>query len=418
MRKSVLLLTVIAALSARVVSAQPAPWAPERLTPGWVFTPSMVLGALHDSNVTLRAVNEPIRSEVVGLVNPRGELDFNGRHTHFNIGYSGALEAYRQFSELNRYEQKGRLEIRQQTGPRLNLRGQASYSRVPTTDRLASEAGVLPFIGIGSDHLEASGGFTLKTSPRTEIQGGISAQSIRFDRETPDDPDQFLRYLRNGHSYSPSVSTMYSISQHVSLGGSWSYRHSVVGDDQEVFNVQNLTGELAWQVAEHTTVRGGAGASYLKSDTTPLASASTLNTTVVPAPIERWGPAYHVGLDHLAGAVSVSGNYERSFVPSIGFGGLNANQRVSASAHVPFAGGRLIAGGNVAYGIIEPVDLFGVDFTLHSLWTQGTFGYQITRWLRTEAFVNRSHQTSTARGLVDRTRVGIEFVTAKPVRIQ
>lgn len=419
MRKSVIVLAALAMLAGREVNAQPAPWAPERLTAGWVFTPSMVLGVLHDSNVTLRAVNEPIRSEVVGLLNPRGELDFNGRHTHFNVGYSGALEAYRQFSALNRFEQKGRLEIRQQTGPRLNLHGQAGYSRVPTTDRLEFEAGVLPFIGIGSDHLEASGGFTLKTSPRTELHGGLSAQSIRFDRETPDDPDQFLRYLRNGHSYSPSASAMYSISQHVSLGGSWSYRHSVVGDDREVFDVQNLTGELSWQAAEHTTVRGGVGASYLKSDTAPFASVTTPPTGgAIATSTERWGPAYHVGFDHLAGAVSVSGNYERSFVPSIGFGGLNADQRVSASAHVPFAKGRLIAGGNVAYGIIEPVDLFGVDFTLHSLWTQGTFGYQITRWLRTEAFVNRTHQTSTARGLVDRTRVGIEFVTAKPVRIQ
>jgi hypothetical protein len=419
MRKSVLLLTIAGVVLARGASAQPAPWAPERLTPGWVFTPSMVLGVLHDSNVTLRAVNEPIHSEVVGLLNPRGELDFNGRHTHFNVGYSGALEAYRQFSELNRYEQKGRMEIRQQAGPRLNLHGQAGYSLVPTTDRLEFAAGVLPFVGIGSQHLGASGGFTLKTSPRMEIQGGLNLQSIRFDREAPDDPDQFLRYLRNGHSYTPSLGAMYSISQRLSLGASWSYRHSVIGDDQEVFNVQNLTGDFSWQAAEHTTVRGGLGASYLKSDTTLLTSTTSVGeVSVVATPVSRWGPAYHFGLDHSAGPVKVSGTFERSFVPSIGFGGLNANQRVSASAHVPFAKGRLIAGGNVAYGVIEPVDLFGVDFTLHSLWTQGSFGYQVTRWLRAEAFVNRTHQTSTARGLVDRTRVGIEFVTAKPVRIQ
>ena len=48
---------------------------------------------LHDSNVTLRAVNEPINAETVALLSPRGELDFNGRRTHFNIGYAGALEA-------------------------------------------------------------------------------------------------------------------------------------------------------------------------------------------------------------------------------------------------------------------------------------------------------------------------------------
>jgi hypothetical protein len=403
MRKSVFVLIVLALLPPGVALAQPAPWAPERLTPGWVFTPSVVLGVLHDSNVTLRAVNEPIRAEVVGLLNPRGEIDFNGRHTHLNIGYSGALEAYRQFSELNRYEQRGRFEIRQQTGPRVTLFSQASYARVPTTDRLDFGAGVLPFIGIGSEHFDVSGGFRGQPSPRTHIEAAISAQSIRFDRQTPNDPDQLLRYLRNGHSVSPSAGAMYSVTQHVSVGGAWSYRHAVVGEGQDIFDVQTTTADLSWQPAEHPTLRGGAGASYLTSDT---------------ADIKRWGPAYHLGLDHMEGRVALAAKYEHAFVPSIGFGGLNANQRLSGSAHVPLAQGRFTVGGNVAYGVIEPVDLLGVDFTLHSLWTQGSVGYQITRWLRTEAFVNRTHQTSTARGLVDRTRIGIEFVTAKPVRIQ
>ena len=417
MRRILIALAMLAVLAGRNVEAQSAPWAPERLTPGWVFTPSAVVGVLHDSNVTLRAVNEPIRSEAVGLINPRGELDFNGPRTHMNIGYSGAFEAYRELSELNRYEQKGRFDFRYQTGPRLQLRSQASVARVPTTDRLDFGAGVLPFIGIGSDSADVGGGFTLKTSPRTSIDGGINLQWVRFDREAPEDPDEFLRYLRNGRSVSPFVGAMYGITQRLSVGGAWSYRHAVVGEDQEIFNVQNLTGEVAWQATQYTSVRGGLGASYLTSDTIPLAAEFGV---IAPdaAAIDRWGPAYHLGFDHLAGQVKVSGKYERSFVPSIGFGGLNANQRVTASATVPFAQGRFIAGGNVSYGQIEPVDFFGVDFTLNSVWAQGTFGYQITRWLRTEAFINRSHQTSTARGLVDRTRIGIEFVTAKPVRIQ
>ena len=137
MRKSVMTLAMVAVmLMARVVNAQPAPWEPERLTPGWVFTPSIVFGGLHDSNVTLRAVNEPIRSEWVGLLNPRGEIDFNGRRTHMNAGYSGSLEAYRQFSELNRYEQVGRFELRQTAAEHLQLFAHAGYSKVPTTDRL------------------------------------------------------------------------------------------------------------------------------------------------------------------------------------------------------------------------------------------------------------------------------------------
>lgn len=403
MRKTVIFLLALIVLVAGDAAAQPAPWAPERLTPGWVFTPSAVFGVLHDSNVTLRAVNEPIRAEAVGLINPRGELDFNGRRTHLNIGYSGALEAYRQLSELNRYEQRGRLELRYQARQHLQLFSQASYARVPTTDRLDLGPGVLPFIGIGSEHGDISGGFHLQASPRVRVDGSVGAQTMRFDRSEPADPDALTRYLRNGHSFSPSVSAMYSLSEHVSVGGTWNYRHAVVGDGQDVFNVQSTTADVAWQATQYTTVRTGFGASHLTSPTEL---------------VDRWGPAYHAAIDHKAGRVAVSAKYERAFVPSIGFGGLNANQRLSGSAYVPLGNGRYTVGGNVSYGRIEPVDLLGVDFTLNSLWTQGTFGYQITRWLRTEAFVNRTHQTSTARGLVDRTRIGIEFVTAKPVRIQ
>jgi len=196
---------------------------------------------------------------------------------------------------------------------------------------------------------------------------------------------------------------MYDLSKHISVGAAWSYRHAVVNEEAQIINVHNATAEMAWQAAEHTTIRGGLGAAYLKSE-------SEL--------VSRWGPAYHLGVEHSEGRVEMSAKYERAFVPSIGFGGLSADQRFSGSAHVPFAKGRWIVGGNVAYGQIEPVELLGIDYTLNSLWTQGTVGYQVSRWLRAEGFYNRTHQTSTARGLVDRTRVGIEFVTAKPVRIQ
>jgi hypothetical protein len=405
MRNRVILLIAAALLIGRTAGAQPAPWEPERLTPGWVFTPSIVVGGLWDSNVTLRAVHEPIQSEWVGLLNPRGEIDFNGRRTHMNVGYSGALEAYRQFSELNRYEQFGRFELRQQATEHLQLFSTAGYSKVPTTDRLDIEAGVLPFIGIGSRHADVSGGFQLQTSPRTHVEGQVSVQAIRFERGESSEATEFDRYLRNGHSWSPMVGVMHSISERVAVGASWNYRHAAVGVglDEAVFDVQSETAEVAFQTGPHTTIRGGAGASYLTSSTEDL---------------QRWGPAYHAGIDHLAGRVSVAAKYEHAFVPSIGFGGLNANQRVSASAHVPLGNGRWTVSGSLAYGEIAPVDQFGLDFTLHSLWSQGTVGYQLTRWLRTEGFVNRTHQTSTARGLVDRTRVGIEFVTSKPVRIQ
>src|SRR5919109_698959 len=94
----VLLLSAIAVPAA----AQPAPWSPERVTAGWVFTPSFVLGVLSDSNPTTRNTGNVIDSEMVTLVNPRTEIDFNGRRAKFSAGYSGTLERYQELSELTR----------------------------------------------------------------------------------------------------------------------------------------------------------------------------------------------------------------------------------------------------------------------------------------------------------------------------
>jgi hypothetical protein len=64
------------------------------------------------------------------------------------------------------------------------------------------------------------------------------------------------------------------------------------------------------------------------------------------------------------------------------------------------------------------VEEIGLGFRTDSLWFGGALGFSLTRWLRAEAFYNGSHQTSTARGDIDRSRVGVQFVTFKAVRIE
>src|SRR6186997_829174 len=97
--------------------AQPAPWQPERLTAGWTFTPALGFGGLWDSNSTMRVTGDPPIEQWVGLINPRGELDFNGRRSRLSAGYSGSLQAYRELRELTRYEQLGRMQFRHSLTP-------------------------------------------------------------------------------------------------------------------------------------------------------------------------------------------------------------------------------------------------------------------------------------------------------------
>lgn len=381
--------------------AQPAPWQPERLTAGWTFTPGFVAGTMWDSNVTIRSQGNPQTQAWNALLSPRGELDFNGRRTRFNTGYAGALEEYRELHQLNRYEQRSRFEVRHQRTERLELVSGASYTVMPTTDRLELGAGSLPFVDIGSRLFDASGGFLLTVSPRMHVQGEYKFQDVRFDRSQVESTS-FL-FLRGGHSHSPAASAMYDLTRRLSVGGAWEYRHADLSGGEQAFDVQNSTGELAYKYSETTSVSGGAGIAHLSVSNTGLTTQ---------------GFTFHGGVEHKEGRVELSARYVRAFLPTFGFGGLTANQLVSVGAMLPFAMGRYYVSGGVTYSRTQPVEVLGVGFRLDSLWTNAAVGYQIARWLRAEGFYTGTHQNSSARGLIDRTRVGIQFVTFKPVRIE
>jgi hypothetical protein len=378
--------------------AQPAPWQPERTTAGWTFTPGVVLGTAWDSNVTVQTKGNPVRSEWVALVNPRGEVDYNGARTRFNLGYSGSLEAYRRFDELNRYEQRGRIELRHRASERLAAYARGGVMLSPTTDRLELAGAAVPFVDIGSKLITATSGITLDAGPRTHLEISYRFQDVRFD-ETDEDA---FRFLQGGYSHAPMATVMFDVTRRLSLGAGWQYERARIDEGRQTFDLQTGAAELAYRIAEFTTVRVGGGISYLQ------ATNGNLSTT---------GPAVHGGIQHNRGRATFNARFERSFTPSYTFGGITTNQSVSASARVAFAANRAYVLGGVTHGRTDPVEEIGLGFRTDSIWFNGALGVSLTRWLRAEAFYSGSHQTSTARGNIDRTRVGVQFVTFKPVRI-
>jgi uncharacterized protein (PEP-CTERM system associated) len=393
------MLLVAAALATGRAEAQPSPWQPDRLSPGWVFTPSMVVGGLWDSNVTVRNQGNPLIREWVGIVNPRGELDYNGRQLRFNTGYSGALEAYRNVSELNRYEQKARVLTQYRASARLQAVGRASYTITPTTDRL--ELGTLPFVDFGGRMFDASSGVTYATTPRTQIAGEYRFQHVTFDRD-----QNVVRntLLQGGYAHSPVVTVRHSLTERIAIGADWQYRRAIIAGGTQHFDVQSTLGEVSYQISPSTSVVGAAGASHL----------AIANTDV-----SMWGPALRAGLEHQVERTRLTVHYSKSFVPSFSFGGLAGNQEVTGSVRMPLTRtGRLEFNASVSYSRAEPVAALGVGYGLDSWWTNWSLGYMVSPWLRTEGFLSTMHQTSTIRGNIDRTRVGIQFVTFKPVRIQ
>ena len=378
-------------------AAQPAPWEPQRLTAGWTFTPSMAMGILRDSNVTLRNEGAPRLTEWVALLNPRGELDFNGRRTHFNAGYSGSLEAYREFNELNRFEQRGRMELRHSWSPRVSVESRATYSVAPTTDRLEVDA--LPFVDVGSRSFTAGAGVDARLSTRSTIGARYGVQQINFDHQTTGGAP--LRPLTEGRAHSVAGTYSYVAGPRVSLDSGWAYTRANMDTAIGQSDVQSIMGGVTYRLAEHTSVSAGAGVSYLQ------------------VPGERlWGPAVRGGIEQQAGRTSFSARYERSYVPSFGVGGMAGNQRLSIAARTPFGNGRAYAGGSLSYSRTEPVQSFLGSFGTRSFWVNGSVGYQVAPWLRAEGFVSNSHQTTDVQGNIDRVRVGVQFVTSKPLRLQ
>jgi hypothetical protein len=397
--RRVLLALVLSAAAAAPAAAQPAPWQPERMTAGWVFTPAISFGGMWDSNVTVRNENTPTTSELVALVNPRGEIDFNGRRAKFSAGYSGSLEAYREVDELTRYDQRGRLQARYQMTPRLQVNTQQQLTISPTTDQL--ELGGLPFTRVGSRMLDARGGFVFEVARRAKLTADYNFQWVNFDRAAESAPDFAL--LQCGHSHSPAVELRYQFSRRLDVGATWNYRHTLIDGGEQVFDSQDTRGFVSFQVGPATTVRGSAGLAHVAVDRTGETQT---------------GPSFGASLSHKAAQAVFDVGYERSFLPSFGFGGLSANEVFHTGVHVPLARGRMFAASGFTWRRTEPALAQAVAITLNSYWWNSSFGFHIARWLRTEAFYSLTHQASNAQGNVDRSRIGVQFVTSKPMRIQ
>lgn len=392
-------LTVAAAMSVSHAGAQTIPWQPPRLTPGWVFTPTMMVGGVWDSNVTVRNQGEEHLRELAATLSPRGELDYNGRRFRFNTGYSGEFEAYRQLNELNRYGQHARVSSEYRPSARLSTEARASYVDTPSTDRL--EIGTLPFIDIGGRSFDAVGGVRLTPMSRTTIAANYRFQRMSFDQDV-NVASQIL--LQSGYAHGTEAQVTHALTRRLSAGGSWEYQRATLDGGLQNYNVQTALGEVRYKFTPQTSVSGSAGASHLEVSSTA---------------ISVWGPSFRASLSHQLDRTSLNVSYSRNFVPSFSFGGLTGNQELAVMAQAPITrNGRLSATGAFTYTRLEPVLELGQTFQLDTLSTHATLGYQLSRWLRSEMFLVTMHQTSTARGNFDRTRVGIQFVTFKPVRIQ
>jgi hypothetical protein len=375
-----------------------------RVTPGWVFTPTVSLGITHDDNPVLAGRGSPSRDDILTDVRPGVDLTFTEKHTFLGTGYRGSIQRYRTLDEYDTYAQGGYIELRHQPSRRLTLSVRDNVTVSPTTD-MVEVAGV-PFTRTGSQSNNLTAALAGALTKRLQLSGDYHFEWFKFDRSQ----DPISSVLQGGRAHSVTVGARQSLSSRLKVGGDYTIQRAntgqppVVGGGEPLqiasFTIQNAEGSVAYEITPTIVVDGGAGVSYLS----------------LPGEIARTGPAGHVSLSKRTEHAFLTLSAKRSFVPAFGFGGSVSNQEVRATVRVPFARKRAYVDGGISWRDSEPV--LEQELRLQSLWLKTSVGYALQRSLRLEAFYDGTFQdTRIAGGQVDRNRIGVQVVTAHPMRL-
>ena len=409
------------ALVVIVGSAQPAaqgpsqPAAQDQRFAGWVVTPSITAGGGWDDNVLLanRGSNPP--SDYTSPVGPGLSLDFTGKRTKFNSGYNGSFTFYRTIDELTSAEHQFRASFHHRVTPRISIVADESFSRAPTTDALQL-AGV-PFYRVGSYTNTAGGGVDVALSKFTTLTTRYSWRTVSFDF------DQVARLaLYGGDAHEAELALSRALSPRLSVTGHYSYLRGTLGeaarvtsiDERGNFQIQSGGASATYRLTPTVTILGGAGIARMTGSAPQL---SLTDAALLPPTGAEVGPTVEAGVTwrgehHLASIM-----YQRSFIPSFGFGGTFQNEEWIANLHVPFARNRAYADASFSWYDNEP--LIVSQASLQTTWLSGKVGYRFNPWLAVEGYYDRSQQDAqVAGGNLDRNQVGFRIVAAKPMRLR
>jgi hypothetical protein len=389
----------------------------QRQYAGWVFTPSISVGGGWDDNVLLaNRANDP-PSDYTSPIGPSATLDFTGRRTHFSTAYNGAFTLYRTVGELNSFEHAFRASLHQRLSPKISIVAEESFFKAPTTD--AIELVGVPFYRVGSRTNTVNGGVDAALSKYTTMTARYSFRTVDFEEDT-----FTQRGLLGGHAQEASVTVTRLLSTRLSLSADYSYLRGTEGQATRVtsvstdgtFDIQSGGAGVNYRLTEFVNLTGGVGIARMSGteQLTGTVSPSVSNASLTSSEI---GPTFQAGISWRGEHHLASVSYQRSFIPSFGFGGTFQNEEWVANLRVPFARNRAYTEGAFAWFNNEP--LIEVQPTLRSTFFAGKLGYRLSRWLNAEGYYERSQQNAqVAGGNLDRNQVGFRFVATRPMRLR
>jgi len=365
---------------------------------GWTITPTFGISETYDDNISLFGINtaEEQNNDYVATYFPELDVHFAGKHTTFSTGYTGSFLDYRTYTELNRWDQRARVDFRRQESASLRWFAHGNVAVVPSTDLV--DLGGIPYRRTGARTANGRAGFEYSLSNRDSISETSDYQNIEFDREP------LTLSLRGGDVFESLTAWRHKVSSRLAVGTDYSFRRALVVGDPDVFFLHSTQAALDYELSPVWTMSGAAGMVYMQS------------TPTIPS---HAGPAYRISLERHREGRAFHVGYLRSYIPSFGFGGTVQNQSASVGYHTPLFGSRhFYFDATGVFRDDEP--LTSIDqLPLRSLRAYTTVGWQPAPYVRIEGFYVRVQQTSLRfNGQIYRNRVGFQIVTSKPVRIE
>jgi hypothetical protein len=376
---------------------QPPTEVPAAPIPGWTFKPGVAIALTYDSNVALTtapASASHTADDNVLTVDPIGSLRYLGPRTEFDANYRGTFRRYATLRELNGYDQLANALFQRRATKRLTLFAQDNFQATPTTDELDLNA--VPFRRVGTQTDRFATGMIYRFTEHTELHAGYDVTWVSFDRPELE--------LTGGIINGFHTELTQRLTGRLTVGGEGSIRFAnmdVPGGRQLRFIDVGPT--VTYALDEETKLTAAVGFAHLDDE---------LSVTT------RTGPYVRAALTRIAARTVFGASYERSFVPSFGFGGSTQNQEVRGWVDLPPIGRRVFLQGAGAWRRSNPFETVDVR-QLDTIQLRGSVGYAVSRWMRAQGFYLFTRQDSIITGgEVNRTRVGVELVVSQPMRIR
>lgn len=385
--------------AALAIAAAPGLSAQERpaefqtyMTPGLTFTPGISLAGVWDSNVALASPVGTPAADNLFIVEPFGQLELVSPRTELIAGYKGYIRRYLDVDALNGFDQRGYLSVRRMATRRLTVYARNEYADVPTTDEV--ELNGLPFSRTGSKSNRLAAGVEARLTKYTDLNVRYENTWVKFDRSEP--------FLNDGWINSLETDLRRHLTARLSVGAEYGIRKADLQDGRRTIWFHDMGGLVSYAVGPQTKLLVSGGYSFL---TDKLLDR------------DRRGPYVRAELSHDLERATIGASFEKSFVPSFGFGGSSDSQEVRGYIRMPLAQNRFYVQSSGAWRRTDPLVL--EELHLDTLQASNTVGYALARWLRFEAFHVFTRQDSRITGgEVNRQRAGAQIVVSQPMRIR